>query len=466
MRKYLILLLILAFFSIFLGSAKAFSLQTDRIIIKFHSKTPSYVQEDSIKNLGITKKEKLKLSDTFSLTVPKGKARDFINKFSKNKNIEYAEEDHIAKAQEIPNDPYFPNQWGLSIIQAPSAWNITHGSSNVDIAIVDTGIDGVHSDLSSKIVASADCTISINCVDTASVDDNGHGTHVAGIAAAETNNGIGIAGTGYNSSLMSVKVLDSSGSGYYSWVANGIVWAADHGARVINLSLGGPYPSSTLSNAVSYAWNKGAVVVAAAGNNGSTSPLYPAYYPQVLSVAATDRNDNIAWFSNYGYWVKVAAPGVDIFSTYNNGGYAILSGTSMATPFVSGVAGLVFADHPSWTNTQVRNKIESSADRIFGTGFYWQYGRVDACGAVDCNTSISPTPTPTPTPAPSPTPTPTPTPTPSPSPSPTLTPTPTPTSVPSPTSTPTPTPGGPPIPPPPPPPPTPWWCTIWPFLCK
>ncbi len=450
MRKYFVLVFVIIL-SFFFAKGLNFSAQAvnskspvvegNRAIVKFRSGTPLNVQENSIKNIGVLKKDRLKLTDTFALTIPRGKTSDLINKFVKDKNIEYAEEDHVAKSLEVPNDPYFPKQWGLSMIQAPSAWNATHGSGSVDIAIVDTGVDGDHPDLSSKIISSADCTISANCIEVSSVDDNGHGTHVAGIAGALTNNGIGIAGTGYNTNLVSVKVLDSSGSGYYSWVANGIIWAADHGAKVINLSLGGTSPSTTLLNAINYAWNKGAVIVAAAGNSNSSQRLYPAYYSNSIATAATDTNDKKASFSSFGSWVDVAAPGVSIFSTYNNGDYATLSGTSMATPFISGVSGLIFGQHPDWTNSQVRNKIQSTSDPVSGTGTYWTYGRINACAAVDCNiSSITPTPTSTPTMTPTPT----------------LTPTPTPIqSEPTPTPTPTPT-------------AKPWWCKYVPnyYLCK
>ena len=224
---------------------------------------------------------------------------------------------------------------------------------------------------------------------------------------------------------MSVKVLDNNGSGYYSWIANGIIWAADNGAKVINLSLGGTSSSFTLQNAVNYAWNKGAVVVAAAGNRNSTSRFYPAYYSNSMATAATDQNDKKASFSTYGSWVDVAAPGVDIFSTYNNDGYVTLSGTSMAAPFVSGLAGLIFGFHPDWNNIQVRDKLQSSSDQIPGTGSYWTYGRINACKAVDCILLPTPTITPTPTPTPIPTPSITPSPTPEPTPIPTPTPTPT-----------------------------------------
>ncbi|MCL4418616.1 S8 family peptidase [Patescibacteria group bacterium] len=454
MRKYFALIFAIIFFLFFVKglnfstqavNSKSAVAEGNRAIIKFRSGTPLSSQENIIKNIGVLRKDRLRADDTFALTISRGKTSDLISRAAKDKNIEYVEEDHVAKSLEVPNDPYFPNQWGLSVIKAPSAWNTTHGSGSVAIAIVDTGIDGSHPDLSSKITSSVDCTISASCIEVSPVDDNGHGTHVAGIAGAITNNSIGVAGTGYSTNLISVKVLDSSGSGYYSWVANGIIWAADHGAKVINLSLGGTSSSFTLSNAVSYAWGKGVVIAAAAGNNNSTQPLYPAYYSQVLSTAATDQNDQKARFSNYGRWVKIAAPGVDIFSTYNNGDYTTLSGTSMATPFVSGLAGLVFGDHPTWTNTQVRNKLEASADKISGTGFYWQYGRINACAAVDCNASVTPTPTSAPTSTPTPTPTPTPIPV--------ATATPTPTPIPVSTPTPTPT-------------PIPWWCVRWPFLCR
>ncbi len=174
-------------------------------------------------------------------------------------------------------------------------------------------------------------------------DGNGHGTHTAGIAAAVTNNARGIAGMAPEATIYAVRVLDESGSGTLQNVANGIIHAADNGADVINLSLGSPNDSITLKEAVDYAWNKGVVVVAAAGNDGSAQPTYPAYYSDAIAVAATDSDESKASFSNYGNWVDVAAPGVNIYSTYTDGGYASLSGTSMATPHVAGLAGLLDA---------------------------------------------------------------------------------------------------------------------------
>ncbi len=152
---------------------------------------------------------------------------------------------------------------------------------------------------------------------------------MAGIAAASTNNGIGVAGLGRDSTIMNVKVLNDSGGGYYSWVAAGIIWAADNGAEIINMSMGGKSHSQVLEDAVNYAWSKGVVVVAAAGNSGTSSPFYPAYYTDCIAVAATDSMDNVASWSSFGDWVDVAAPGASIYSTLMTGGYGSKHGTSM-----------------------------------------------------------------------------------------------------------------------------------------
>jgi len=434
----------LMFFSTFYPSA-AYAALTDRIIVKFHPTVSSQTRDDVVKQFQVSKKENLRLKDTVVLNIPKGQANALTKQFSKNPNVQYAEEDFVAKALDVPNDPDYSSQWGLQKIFAANAWATTHGSASTLIAITDTGIDASHPDLTNKIVARANFTTDPD------TDNNGHGSHVAGIAAADTNNSIGVAGTAYNTKLLSVKVLDSTGSGYYSWIANGITWAADNGAKVINLSLGGSASSQTLQNAVNYAVGKGVVIVAAAGNNGNSLPFYPASYSNVVSVAATDSNDHRASSSNYGSWVTIAAPGVSILSAYQ-GGYAYLSGTSMATPFVSGVTGLIWSQHPTWTVTQVVNKLESSADKITGTGTYWKYGRLDACNAVDC-TSVTTTPTPTVIPTATPTSGPTATPTQIPTPTPTAaTPTPTVTPViPTPTTAPAPTPS------------KPWWCSYVPW---
>src|SRR5450756_224616 len=193
------------------------------------------------------------------VTVPAGTVPAKVIDYGQSPSVQYAEPDYIASAVGKPApppttgpDPDFSKQWGMTTVYAPEAWTVTQGSSSVKIAILDTGIDQNHPDLSSKIVAQK------NFTGKGTPDDRyGHGTHVAGIAAAITNNGIGVAGLGYNSSLMNGKVLSDTGSGYYSWIASGITWAADNGAKVINMSLGGSAEDLTLASAVDYAWSKG-----------------------------------------------------------------------------------------------------------------------------------------------------------------------------------------------------------------
>jgi thermitase len=304
-----------------------------------------------------------------------------IRAFRSSPYVEYAEPNYIAHAFTIPNDPYWSSQWGLTKIEAPAAWDITTGSSSVIIAIVDSGIDLFHPDLSGKLVSGYDFVND----DSTPQDDYGHGTHVAGIAAAKTNNGTGVAGLSWNAEIMPVKVLNDYGSGNYQDLVNGIIFAANHGADIINLSLGGSAYSSTLKDAVEYAHGLGCVVVAAAGNNNS-SVSYPARYPDVVAVAATDSNDQKAGFSNYGPEVDVAAPGVSIRSTYwwGSSTYGWLSGTSQASPHVAGLAALIWSVSPSLNNTQVESIIKQTADDLGAAGRDHDYGfgRINARRAL------------------------------------------------------------------------------------
>ena len=410
-------------------------LSRGRILVKFKESTPQNVIDENLSRLNVRLAARINRLNVMVLNVPQFQEDAIISAFERIPNVEFAEPDFVAHALTTTNDPSLSNQWGMFKVQAAnstnsSAWDVTIGSSRVKIAILDTGIDQDHEDLSAKIVANQNFTSS------STVDDlYGHGTHVAGIAAAITNNSTGVAGLGYDSSLMNVKVLDDTGSGYYSWIANGIIWATDNGAKVINMSLGGSSGSSTLQNAVNYAAANGVVIAAAAGNSGNSSRTYPAYYSGAIAVAATDSNDTKASWSSYGSWVDVAAPGVNIYSTFPNHPYVINknlgydngSGTSMATPHVAGLAGLIWATGICSTNTCVRAQIENNADPIAGTGSYWTYGRMNAYKSVGGSS-----------PAPSPTPSPSPTPTPTPSPSPSLSPTPSPSPSPSPSSTPIP----------------------------
>lgn len=274
-------------------------------------------------------------------------------------NVEYAEPNYLYYASYTPNDTFYTStvQWPLFKIEAAAAWDISSGSG-VKVAVLDTGVQANHPDLTGKVILQKDFAYNDNVAD----DVAGHGTHVTGTIAATTNNGIGVASLGFGAQIIAGKVLNNSGSGSLANIASGITWAADNGAKVINMSLGGTSGSTALQSAVNYAWNKGVVVVAAAGNSNTTAANYPAYYTNSIAVAATDRNDARASFSNYGSWVDIAAPGVDVGSTYINSQYVYMSGTSMASPHVSALAALVWSSSYGTSASAVRSRIISTAD--------------------------------------------------------------------------------------------------------
>jgi len=361
--------------------APASGSSSEQILVKFKPGTSLPEAAQIHRQLGGQAKETIPGIGVQVVTVPKGQNVAKANAYSSNPRVAYAEPDFVAQAVGSPDDSYFGNQWALTKIGAPQAWDVTTGNPSINIAILDTGVDLDHPDLADKIVSN------INFSSSPTVDDvHGHGTHVAGIAAAMTNNGVGVAGLGYSSTIMNVKVLGDTGSGTYSAIASGIMWAVDNGAEVINMSLGGSSPSSTVEDAINYAWSKGVVVVAAAGNYGNTAPLYPAHYANCIAVAATDYTDAKASFSNYGDWVDVAAPGVFIYATLKDNSYGKKSGTSMASPHVAGLAALVFTTVSDTSgdgklNDEVRSRIEATCDDIGVTGI--GHGRINAARAVD-----------------------------------------------------------------------------------
>lgn len=279
------------------------------------------------------------LARTFVVTLSSTTdVENIIKSLSQLPFVEYAEPDQIVQVSSTPNDTYFGEQWNLNNtndadVDAPEAWDINTASKWIRIAILDTGAESQHTEFKGKLVKGVNFTSD----DATQWEDGyGHGTHVAGIAAAKTNNGIGIAGICWgNCMIMPVKVLTDDGWGYYSWIANGIVYAAKNSAKVINLSLGSTTDSQTLHEAIQYAYKKGVTIVAATGNSGG-AVLYPAAYPETIAVAATNENDGIPWWSNRGSEVDLAAPGVTILSTYLGNSLTWMSGTSMATPHVAG----------------------------------------------------------------------------------------------------------------------------------
>ncbi|MFC4405510.1 S8 family serine peptidase [Haloarchaeobius iranensis] len=296
--------------------------------------------------------------------------------------VAYVEENATYHAFLTPDDPQYGQQYAPQQVNAPSAWDTTLGSEGVTIAVVDQGTDYTHPDLSARFGSEDGCDF---------VDDDGdpapnaasenHGTHVSGIAAATTDNGTGVAGMS-DCTLLSVRVLGGGGGGSLSDIADGIQWAADQGADIINMSLGGGGYSQTLKDAVSYALSNGTLPICAAGNSGQRGVAYPAKYSECVAVGALDQNENLASFSQYGPDLDVVAPGVDVLSTVPGGSYERLSGTSMACPATSGVAALGLSANPGLSAEELRSQLQDTAVDV-GLGEEKQGdGRVDAANIV------------------------------------------------------------------------------------
>ena len=369
------------------------------------------------------------LDNIYLLSVPTDSDILYIvNDYSSNPDVEYAEPNYLIGLFGIPNDEKFSNQWFLhntghsggtndADIDAPEAWDIETGNSNVIIAIIDTGVDYTHPDLVDNIWINED-EIPDNDIDDDGngfidddkgwdfvgesivfpkpdndpLDDFGHGTHCAGLASAVTNNSVGIASLGWNCKIMSIRVGGGIGLVNLLATVEGIDYAVNNGADVISMSFGSWSSSDLLKDAMSFIYQHGVVAVAAAGNNPLMDECYPAKIDSVIGVAATDKYDRKAYFSTYGGWIDVAAPGVEIYSTLptyyvtiNFAGYSMnydyLEGTSMSTPIVAGLAGLLLSHNPSLTPDEVRSLIHDSTDWI-KTDKYIGNGRINAYKAM------------------------------------------------------------------------------------
>ncbi|MGG0936342.1 S8 family peptidase [Brevibacillus centrosporus] len=307
--------------------------------------------------------------------------KQLMKKLAEHPDSVFAEPNFLLLPNRTPNDPYYTEyQWNLPLIGMEQSWDVSEGSSDVIVAVVDTGVDMEHPEFEGKLVEG------YNVLDGSNKpqDDNGHGTHVSGVIAAKTNNKDGIAGMTWKSKLMPVKAIGADGSGSAVDIAQGIYWATDHGADVINLSVGNYTSSAALKEACKYAYDNNVVLVAASGNDASDQPSYPAAYDEVLSVAAVDHLKERADFSNFGDYVDVAAPGVDIPSTYIYSDYASLSGTSMACPHVAALAALVRSVHPDMKSHDVMELIRSSALDLGPPGHDQLYGY----GMIDVNRTL------------------------------------------------------------------------------
>jgi len=297
----------------------------------------------------------------------------------KNPNILSVEFDAEVQASGKPasSQPVQKLPWGVDRIDADLA---TNKGAGVTVCIVDTGIDRSHPDLQANIAGGKNFVAKGTLVDSSKwSDDNGHGTHVAGTIAA-IDNTIGVVGVAPQASLLVAKVLNRQGSGYLSDVIAGIDYCVQSGAKVVSMSLGSNSDVQAFHNAVDVAYANGVLLVAAAGNDYGGAVSYPAAYSSVVAVSATDSNDNLASFSNVGSKVELAAPGVNVLSTWMGGGYNTISGTSMATPHVSGVAALAIQANPLLSNVEIRALLQSTADDlgVAGKDNLFGYGLVDA----------------------------------------------------------------------------------------
>jgi serine protease len=279
-------------------------------------------------------------------------------------------------------DPYRTKQWDFQRLHTATAWQSTTGAG-ITVAVLDTGVDATQPDLAGQVLPGFDAIAGSGTADT---DPNGHGTHVAGVIAADTGNNAGISAIAPNAKILPVRVLGANGEGYMSAAASGIVYATDHGAQVINMSFGSPVQVDSVSTAIAYARSKGVVVVAAGGNDRKAgNPVsYPAASDGVIAVAATDQAEHVATFSTAGSYVDLAAPGTDILSTWPGGKFTTMSGTSMAAPHVSAIAALLLGRDPTLTPDLVERVMERSAlDRgTVGRDDDFGYGRVDAAASL------------------------------------------------------------------------------------
>jgi thermitase len=327
----------------------------------------------------------LKKINTHIVELPEGADEVAVmRELKKDNRMKYVELDMAVTPDLVVSDPYYSNSWALPKIQAPIAWDSASGSG-VTIAILDTGVDSTHPDLASNMIPG--WNIYDNNADTSDV--NGHGTMVAGTAAMAANNGNGSSGVAWGAKIMPVRIAAADGSvAYYSTVAEGINWAADHGARVVNISFSGVLASSTILSAADYMRSKGGVVVVSASNTGGL--LSYAASDSVMVVAATDSNDQRASWSSYGSYVDISAPGVSIYTTLLGGGYGNVSGTSISSPIVAATAALMISANSNLSPTDIDQVLKSTALDLGDAGYdiYYGAGRVDAAKAVTAAQSI------------------------------------------------------------------------------
>jgi serine protease len=420
MRVTVILILLLALFGLATAaedfhigkacvSSSTDTYVPDEIIVKFKDGVNKQQATTALADLGTSLISTNAQIGINQIRIPAGKTvEEMVATFSARADVEYAEPNYIAHAFMTPNDPYYSYQWHMPQINMPAAWDQSTGIQGVVVAVIDCGVAyenyGVYyqaPDLAgTHFVAGYDFVNN----DSHPNDDCAHGTHVTGTIAQTTNNSLGVAGVAFDCSIMPIKVLDASGNGTYTAIVNGITFAADNGAEVINMSLGGASGSTALQNAVIYAYNAGVTIVCAAGNAGTSAAQYPAAYTQCISVSAVRYDRTYPSYSSYGSTIDICAPGGDVTvdqngDTYPDGvlqqthdgtnygtfGYYFYDGTSMACPHVAGVAALLISKAGgSMTPDAVRAALQNTATDLGPTGWdqHYGYGEVNASAAL------------------------------------------------------------------------------------
>lgn len=355
-----------------------------QILVKFNPEVSLQGKQDRLAQVRGTIARSIDKLEVLQVEVPQGQELVILERLRAQENVAFASLNYRVHALESPNDPDYSFQWGLAKIEATAAWDTTTGSNTVIIAIIDSGVDLDHPDLQANIIAGYDYVNSDPFPD----DDNSHGTHVAGIAAAIGNNGQGVAGMNWKARIMPLKILDHNGDGNVFDLTQAILDAADGGAQVINMSLGGSCffnDWSPVQSAVDYAASKKALVIAASGNQAASAVFCPGALDKVLAVGSTTETDVRSSFSNYGADLDLVAPGSNIYSTLPGGDYGYKSGTSMATPYVSGLAALIWSLNTSLSPEGVRETLQSTADDLGPAGWdeLYGHGRINARRAIE-----------------------------------------------------------------------------------
>lgn len=359
---------------------------TETLIVRFKPGVNWDYQRAILSRLGVRIVDEIPQINVFMISLPLRFLPDLERSLIQyNCIIDFVERDDVIPSSLIPNDQYYSSEWHLQKIGAPEAWDITIGSNNIIVAVLDSGVDSLHPDLANKLVQGYN--FYDNNYDTSDV--YGHGTKVAGVVAAATNNGIGVASVGWGVSIMPIRVTDSSGYALLSLLTKGLIYAADRGAKVAVISFQ-VYGGSSLTSAAKYFFEKGGLVFAAGGNSGSY--VGDADNPYIVSVSATTNTDTIAPFSTYGPFIDISAPGVNIYTTVRGGGYGVVSGTSFAAPIAAGVAALMFSVNPSISPGDVETILKSTAVDLGNAGYdmYYGWGRISASAALKTLISSAP----------------------------------------------------------------------------